>query len=278
MGPEFAGRIAAVTGSAREKGYGAAIALEFARRGAAGIVIMSRGDDVKPQAERILDQIREQGSRGIWFQGDLLDKDQQTRLYQVIKGEFGQLNALVNNAGALVPKSFAAMTREEWDMVMNTNVRTPWELSKTLLRLFPRQEGGAIVNVASVIGPYGNRGQISYAASKAALMGFTRALAQELADRNITVNLVNPGYAATDMTAFLDAQTMEIIKEHTPLKRVVKPEEVAFYVVNFCSPRGAFATGAMVDIDGGIGFANIGTATNRGIEAAKATRRNNVNA
>lgn len=262
---EFLGMYAAVTGSARLKGYGSAIAREFANRGATGIVIMSRDDSNKDQAERVLGELRDRGSRGIWFQGDLTDEATQAQLQRFIKGEFSQIDAWVNNAGALVRKTFNSMTRGEWDWVMAVNARTAWELSVKAFRLFPR-EGGSIVNVASVVGPHGNRGHISYAASKAALIGITRSLALELAGKNIRVNQVNPGYAETDMTAFLNERTKAVIAEHTPLGRIGSTEEVAYYVVNFCSPRGAFATGAILDVDGGIGFANIGIATNRALK------------
>ncbi|MBI2597521.1 SDR family oxidoreductase [Candidatus Daviesbacteria bacterium] len=266
---EFSGMFVAVTGSARLKGYGSAIAKEFANRGAAGVVIMSRDAKNADQAERILGELQDRGSKGFWFQGDLTDEVVQGQLYRFIKGECGQLNALVNNAGALVRKPFSAIARAEWNEVMDVNARTAWELTKGLYRLFPREQGGAVVNVGSVVGPYGNRGQIPYVASKAALIGVTRSLALELAGRNIRVNQLNPGYAETDMTEFLDESTKAIIAEHTPLGRIGTTGEVAYYVVNFCSPRGAFATGAILDVDGGIGFANIGIATNRAIEAKR---------
>lgn len=275
---EFANMFAAVTGSGRLKGYGSAIAREFANRGAAGIVIMSRDDRNRDQAERILGELQDRGTRGVLFQGDLTDMAIQTNLSRFIRAEFGQLNALVNNAGDLVINPFNAMTREEWDRVMAVNARTAWELSKKLYVLFPRGEGGSIVNVGSVVGEYGNRGQIGYVTSKAALVGITKSLALELASRNIRVNQVNPGYAETDMTAFLadDEVTKIIIAEHTPLGRIGRTDEVAYYVVNFCSPRGKFATGSILDVDGGIGFANIGVATNRALDAVRVLRTKKI--
>lgn len=266
---ELAGMFAAVTGSARLKGYGSAIAREFANRGTTGIVIMSRDDRNRDQAERILGELQDRGSRVVWFQGDLTDETVQSNLFRFIRAEFDQLDALVNNAGDLVRKPSNSMTRAEWDGIMAVNTRMAWELPMRLFRLFPK-EGGAIVNIGSVVGEYGNRGQISYVTSKAALVGITKSLALELASRNIRVNQVNPGYSDTDMTAFMDEVTRTIVAEHTPLGRIGSTDEVAYYVVNFCSPRGKFATGSILDVDGGIGFANIGIATNRALEAVRA--------
>lgn len=271
---EFSGKFAAVTGSAREKGFGSAIVIEFAERGAEGVVLMSRGDENKNQAERIMGEVRDRGSRAVWFQGDLTDENTQAQLNKFIKAEFGQLDALVNNAAVLIKKPFNAITRAEWDYSFALNVRTPWELTKTLLRLFPR-EGGAIVNIGSAVGPNGNRGQLSYVTTKASLPGFSRGLAIELARRNIRINVVNPGFAETDMTEDLDDTSKAIIVEHTPLGRFVTPGEVAFWVVNLCSPHGSSVTGATLDVDGGISFANIGNTTSKSIETAR--RGNNAN-
>jgi len=236
------GRVALVTGSTR--GIGRAIAETLATCGARVAIV---GRDLAA-AEQVAEQIGE--ARG--FACDVSDAASVTMLVQTVEDAFGQLDILVNNAGITKDNLMARMKDEDWDAVMATNLRSAFVATRAAQRGMMKRRWGRIINITSVVGLVGNKGQANYAASKAGLIGFTKAAAKELSSRNILVNAVAPGYIQTDMTAQLGEEARTALSSQIPLGRLGEPRDIAGAVAFLASDLAAYITGQVLVVDGGM--------------------------
>ncbi|MGH7753166.1 MAG: 3-oxoacyl-[acyl-carrier-protein] reductase [Gemmatimonadales bacterium] len=241
------GRVAIVTGASGA--LGGAIARAFAAEGASIVAHYSRGADA---AATLVDAIRGQGGRAQSVQADLSVPDQAQRLVEAATSAFGGVHVLVNNAGITRDTLVLRMKEEDWQTVINTNLSGAFYCTKAVLREFVRRRGGRIINITSVAGQIGTAGQANYAASKAGLIGLTKAVAREVASRGITVNAVAPGFIEAGMTVQLPVEVMKGYLEQVPLGRAGKPEEVAAAVVFLASDDAAYITGTVLNVDGGL--------------------------
>jgi 3-oxoacyl-[acyl-carrier protein] reductase len=234
------GKNALVTGASR--GIGRAIATELARAGASVVVSYRTGAD---EAEELA---REIGGRAV--QADVSDAESAAALVE----EAGDLDVLVNNAGVTRDGLIVRMSDEDWRTVIDTNLSSCFYTSRAVTRGMMRKRAGSIVNISSIVGLHGNWGQTNYAASKAGIIGFTKALARELGSRNIRANVVVPGYVKSRLTDVLPEEATSTMLENTPLGRLGDPEDVAGAVRFLCSEEAAFVTGAVLLVDGGLGM------------------------
>jgi len=240
-------RVAIVTGSSR--GIGRAIALELASRGAA--VVVNYAGNAAAAAE-VVALIAGAGGRAIAVQADIRVAAEAKRLVAEALEAFDTVDILVNNAGIARDKLLMRMSEEDWDQVLNTNLKGAFNCIKAVQRTMLRKRSGRIINIGSVVGLIGNAGQANYAAAKAGLVGLTKAVARELGSRHITVNLVAPGYVETDMTADLPPELLQKAVEMVPLGRLAQPQDVAGVVGFFASDAAAYLTGQVVCVDGGM--------------------------
>ncbi|MCS6827264.1 MAG: 3-oxoacyl-[acyl-carrier-protein] reductase [Caldilinea sp.] len=244
---DFSNRVALVTGSS--SGIGAAIARELAA-GGAKVAVHYRGN--AEGAQKVMTQITEAGGFCRIYQADVGDVDQAATLVKKVQSDLGGLDILVNNAGTTRDTLLMTMKEEDWDIVINTNLRSVYAVTKAALRGMIRQKWGRIINITSVVGLSGQAGQTNYAASKAGVIGFTKSLAREVASRNITVNAVAPGFIPTALTDALTPEQKESILASTPMGRMGTPEEVAWAVAFLASERSGFITGHVLTVDGGL--------------------------
>lgn len=244
---DFSNRVALVTGSS--SGIGAAIARELAA-GGAKVAVHYRGN--AEGAQRVMTQITEAGGVCRIYQADVSDVEQAATLVKQVQNDFGGLDILVNNAGTTRDTLLMTMKEDEWDIVINTNLRSVYAVTKAALRGMIRQKWGRIINITSVVGLSGQAGQTNYAASKAGVIGFTKSLAREVASRNITVNAVAPGFIPTALTDVLTPEQKAAILANTPMGRMGTPEEVAWAVAFLASERSGFITGHVLTVDGGL--------------------------
>jgi 3-oxoacyl-[acyl-carrier protein] reductase len=241
------GKVAIVTGASR--GIGRAIAIELGRRGASLVVnYAGRLEDAR-ETSRL---VEEAGGKAIVEQADVSVADDAARLVESALAAFGRLDILVNNAGITRDNLLLRMKDEEWDAVLNTNLKAAFYLTRAAARPMMKQRYGRIINVASVVALTGNPGQANYVSAKAGLIGLTKTSARELASRNITVNAVAPGYIETDMTAVLGDEVTAKMLEQIPLGALGKPEQVAKAVAFLASEDASYITGQVLNVDGGM--------------------------
>jgi 3-oxoacyl-[acyl-carrier protein] reductase len=243
--PSFAGQVALVTGASR--GIGRAIALELARRGlkVIGTATSEAG------AQSITDALAQHANcKGVCL--NVNDATGVEALIESIVKEHGGLQVLVNNAGITRDNLAMRLKDEDWDAVLDTNLKAVFRCSRAVMRTMMKQRYGRIVNITSVVGASGNPGQANYAAAKAGVAGMTRALAKELGSRNITVNCVAPGFIATDMTDALPEAQKTALLQQIPLGRLGAPEEIAQAVAFLASPEAGYITGTELHVNGGM--------------------------
>src|SRR5213075_2293682 len=243
---QLANQIAVVTGAGR--GIGRAIALKFAGQGA-DIVCVSRTAE---NSQKVADEVRALGRKAWAHAVDVADAKAVNETAEKILEETTKVDILVNNAGVTRDGLLMRMSDEDWDVVLDTNLKGAFLLTKAFFRIFAKQRAGRIINISSVIGLIGNPGQCNYAASKAGLIGFTKSLARELASRNITVNAVAPGFVTTDMTAGLSDEIKKTIQSQIPLGKTGAPEDVASAVAFLASAEASYITGQILCVDGGM--------------------------
>ena len=239
-------QIAVVTGAGR--GIGRAIALTFAEAGAK-VVCVSR----TPQnAEKVAQEIQDKGGTAWAYPVDVADTEAVNQTAQAILQQTGRVDILVNNAGITRDTLLLRMRDEDWEVVLNVNLRGAFAFTRAFYRTFMKQRSGRIINISSVVGLMGNAGQCNYAASKAGLIGFTKSLAKELAPRGITVNAIAPGFIQTDMTAQLAEEWKQTLLQQIPLGRFGEPEDIAQAALFLAGPGGRYITGQVLIVDGGL--------------------------
>ena len=244
---EFKGRTAIVTGGSR--GIGRAIARELAARGASVAFSFTRSREL---ADQLVADIEKEGGRALGCQADVTDFAAAEAMVKSVKTEFGSIDYLVNNAGITRDKLIMMMTQEDWDAVLDTNLKGVFNVTKHAVSVMVRQRRGAILNIASISGVVGMAGQTNYSASKAGLIGFTKALAKEVGRRNITVNALALGLIETDMTAALPDEYKQKMLDQIPLGRYGTVEEVARVAAFLLSDDARYITGQVLQADGGL--------------------------
>ena len=246
QGP-LAGRTALVTGGSR--GIGRAIAMALAASGA-DVIITYQANEVLAQA--VAREIRELYGDVEVAQLDVRDPADIERVLEEARRGHGGLDILVNNAGITADGLVLRMSEESWDLVVNTNLRGTFLVTRQALRHMTRQRWGRVINITSVVGVIGNAGQANYAAAKAGIIGFTRSVAREVAARGVTVNAVAPGFVETDMTSGLTVEQKQAILQQVPLGRYAQPEEIAPIVAFLASEAAGYITGQTIHVDGGV--------------------------
>ncbi|OAH53729.1 MULTISPECIES: 3-oxoacyl-[acyl-carrier-protein] reductase [Bacillaceae] len=241
------GKIALVTGASR--GIGKAIALELARLGA-DVVINYAGNEQK--AKDVSEEIKAIGRRSFIIQCDISDSDAVQSMVKETVDQFGRLDILVNNAGITRDNLLMRMKEQEWDDVIDTNLKGVFLCTKAVTRQMMKQRSGRIINISSVVGRIGNAGQANYTAAKAGVIGLTKASARELAARGITVNAIAPGFIATDMTDELPIEAKEQLIGQIPLGTLGEVEDIAAAAAFLASDGAKYITGQVIGVDGGM--------------------------
>jgi 3-oxoacyl-[acyl-carrier protein] reductase len=242
--PELDGTIAVVTGASR--GIGRAIADSLATAGCA-VACVARDES---RARSVAESLPGGGGRG--YACDVADSAACADLITAIEAEMGPIGVLVNNAGIARDNVLVRLRDDDWEAVLDTNLKGAFNTTRAVARGMMKRRAGRIVNIASVVGLTGNRGQANYAASKAGLVGFSKSVALELASRGVLVNVVAPGFIQTDMTAELPEEARDALSERIPLGRIGTPEDVAGVVRFLAGPAGSYMTGQVLVVDGGM--------------------------
>ena len=241
------GKIALVTGAGR--GIGAEIARTFAREGAA-VIINYNGS--KERAEKVAAEIIAAGGKAETYQCNVADDAACKEMIDTCIKSYGRIDILVNNAGITRDDLLMRMSEEDFDAVMDTNLKGTFHTIRHMSRYFLKQKSGKIINMSSVSGILGNAGQANYSASKAGVIGLTKSVARELASRRINVNAIAPGFIATDMTDAMTEEAKEKIAESSPFKRIGQPEEIAAMALFLASDKSDYITGQVFAVDGGM--------------------------
>ncbi|OQM46257.1 beta-ketoacyl-ACP reductase [Anoxybacillus sp. UARK-01] len=241
------GKVALITGASR--GIGRAIALEFARQGAK-VAVNYAGSEAK--AKEVVDEIYRLGGEALAIQADVSNTEAVEQMVKEVIDRYGRVDILVNNAGITRDNLLMRMKEEEWDDVININLKGVFNCTKAVTRPMLKQRYGRIINIASVVGVMGNPGQANYVAAKAGVIGLTKTAAKELASRSITVNAIAPGFIATDMTDRLNEEIQTEMLKQIPLARFGNPEDIANMVAFLASDAASYITGQTIHVDGGM--------------------------
>ena len=244
---DLTGKTAVVTGGSR--GIGRAICIELAKQGANVVVNYSGSED---KAKQVVSEIEELGVKAIAIQANVADSAAVDAMMKQTIEVFGTLDILVNNAGITRDNLLMRMKEQEWDDVVDTNLKGVFLCTKAVTRQMMKQRAGRIINISSIVGVAGNPGQANYVAAKAGVIGLTKTCAQELASRNILVNAIAPGFITTEMTDSLPEELKEAMLKQIPLAKLGQPEDVAKAVVFFASDNANYITGQTLHIDGGL--------------------------
>jgi 3-oxoacyl-[acyl-carrier protein] reductase len=239
-------QVALVTGASR--GIGQAIASELGKRGAIVIGTSTTQDG----AEIINQYLKEAQIKGMGLAMNVNSIAQISSAIETIREIFGEISILVNNAGITRDNLLARMKDEEWDEIIETNLKSVFLLSRAVLRSMMKARSGRIINISSVVGITGNPGQTNYAAAKAGMIGFSKSLAREVGSRNITINCIAPGFIDTDMTRSLTAEQQQNLIQHIPLGRLGRPADIASAAVFLASPAASYITGTTLHVNGGM--------------------------
>lgn len=244
---KVSGKIALVTGGSR--GIGASIVEHLVKEGSdVAFTYLSSPE----RAATLVDQLQGQGVRVKAYQSNASDHTQCKDLIAQVIQDFGKIDILVNNAGITRDNLLVRMTEEQWDEVLDSNLKSAFNLCKYVLTPMMRQRSGSIINISSVVGVFGNAGQANYAASKAGMIGFTKSIAKEVASRNIRCNAIAPGFIETEMTHVLDEKTKENFLKGIPLGRLAQASEVAQVVSFLASDQSSYITGQVISVCGGL--------------------------
>ncbi|MEK9197737.1 3-oxoacyl-[acyl-carrier-protein] reductase [Ureibacillus sp. 179-F W5.1 NHS] len=244
---KLVGKTAVVTGASR--GIGRAIALQLASEGA-NVVVNYSGSEQK--AQEVVNEIEQLGTKAIAVQANVSDTESVQNLMSAAIEQFGSIDVLVNNAGITRDNLLMRMKEEEWDEVMNTNLKGVFLCTKAVTRQMMKQRSGRIINISSIVGVMGNAGQANYVAAKAGVIGLTKTTARELASRNILVNAIAPGFITTEMTDELPEDIKSSMLNQIPLAKLGQPEDIAKAVVFLASNDASYMTGQTLHIDGGM--------------------------
>jgi len=242
---DLSGKVAVVTGASR--GIGRRTALTLAAAGAT-VVLTSRGD----AAQAVADEVAAAGGTALALAADVADAEAVQQVIETTTGRFGRLDILVNNAGITRDQLLLRMKREDWDAVLATNLTGTFLCTQAVLKTMLKQRSGRIISISSVVGQSGNPGQTNYAATKAGIIGFSKALAREVASRSITVNVVAPGLIDTDMTRDISSDAQATWASAIPLGRLGTPEDVAAAVCFLASDAAGYITGQVLAVNGGM--------------------------
>lgn len=243
---ELEGKSAIVTGSAR--GIGREIAINLAGAGADLVI----SDLMEEAGLQVVEEIKKTGRKAVWYKSDVSRLTDAEKLIQAGLDAFGKIDILVNNAGITRDNLLMRMSEDEWQSVINVNLTGTYNCIRAATKSFMKQRSGRIINIASVVGQMGNAGQANYAASKAGVIGLTKAVAKEFASRNVNVNAVAPGFIQTAMTDRLPEKAKEALMSIIPLGRLGQPEDVARAVLFLSSEASAYLTGQVINVDGGM--------------------------
>jgi 3-oxoacyl-[acyl-carrier protein] reductase len=241
------GKVAIITGASR--GIGKAIAQEFVSQGAT-VAFTYRSSEEKARALEA--ELAANGGQVQGFKSDASKMDEAENLVATVVDAFGTVDIVINNAGITDDTLLMRMSEEQWDRVIDVNLKSCFALTKAVMRTMLKARSGSIINVSSVVGVQGNAGQANYAASKAGILGYTKSVALELGSRNIRCNAIAPGFIETEMTASLDADTVQGWRDAIPLKRGGQPEDVAQLCTFLASDMSAYITGQTICVDGGM--------------------------
>ena len=243
------GKIALVTGAGRAgKGIGRSIALRLAKEGAK----IAIADFVPDAADSVAKEVIDAGGEALAVYGSVSKPEDADKMVEATVDRFGRIDILVNNAGITRDNIIARMSEQEWDMVLDTNLKGVFVCTKAVSKLMIRQRGGKIVNMASVMGMMGNAGQANYSASKGGVIALTKTTAKELGSRGVNVNAVAPGFIQTVMTEEMPEDAKAGIAQQIPLRRLGTPEDVAEVVLFLCSEASSYVTGQVIPVDGGM--------------------------
>jgi len=241
------GKIAVVTGGSR--GIGRAIALSLAQKGANVVVNYTSNAE---KANEVVSLIENMGSKALAIKADISNPNDVQELVKEVEKHFSSIDILVNNAGITKDSLLIRMKDEDWESVINTNLKGTYLCTKYIGKKMMKQRFGKIVNIASVVGIMGNAGQSNYSASKAGVIGFTKSIAKEFSSRGINVNAIAPGFIETDMTDRLPEEVVNNYSKNIPLGRLGTPQDIANLVVFLCSEESSYITGQVINVDGGM--------------------------
>jgi 3-oxoacyl-[acyl-carrier protein] reductase len=241
------GKTAIVTGGSR--GIGRAVSVALAKAGANVAIIYAGNTAAAEETKKLVERC---GAKAELFQCDVADEASVASMVKTVKKDFGSIDILINNAGITRDGLLMIMKEEDWNAVLQTNLTGVYHCTKAVSRIMMKQKAGAIVNLTSVVGETGNAGQANYAAAKAGVIGFTKAVAKELASRHIRCNAVAPGYVETDMTAFLTEEGKDAMLKTIPLGRPASADDVAQAVLFLASDEASYITGQVLNVDGGM--------------------------